>query len=74
MIVISLFPGLPDAVVNLALTYVGAEGLRDVIDTFRRADVNVAQTEKEVALINMGEYAENSEALRGNIKPGKSIE
>lgn len=55
MIAVTLLPGIPDEVISLALAYVGAEGLADVVRAYKQSDVDTAKIEKDIALINMGE-------------------
>ena len=70
IVAVTLFPELPDAVIVLALSYVGAEGLADTVRAFKQSNVEIAKTEKEIALINMGEIPAG-EGSGGKIVPGR---
>jgi hypothetical protein len=70
LVALTLFPDLPDGVVQLALAYLGIEGLTDVVSAYKRGNVDTAKVEKDIALINQGEIPAGS-AGSNTIVPGK---
>lgn len=70
VVVLTLFPDVPDAVISLALAYIGAEGLTDVVRAYRQADVAKSQVDKDIAMISNGLDPDNP-AGSNMVVPGK---
>lgn len=55
------FPGMvPDEALIAVLAYVGIEGGRDIVAAVTASKVAVQQLEKDMALINAGQYTETT--------------
>lgn len=79
IVAVTLFPDLPDSVIYLALSYIGAEGLRDVVAAYRAGDVDKAALDLKRAKVAMGwastEVNDDNTAVRSpGIEPGKASE
>lgn len=73
IIALTLFPDLPGGVVQLALAYLGVEGLADVVRAYTASRIGSAQIDKDIALITQGEYRDPNaiDNNKGPIVPGQ---
>lgn len=61
IVALTLWPDMPDSVLQLALVYLGAEGLHDVVAAWRQPSVDVAKVELKQAKVNAG-WTQNIDA------------
>jgi hypothetical protein len=69
LIVLMAFPEVPAEFVYLIMTYLGVEGVRDIVEAIRRPAIRVKEVERDIALITSGETPANLTAAT-TIQPG----
>jgi hypothetical protein len=70
IVLVQLFPEQQGPIIILVGTFVGAEGIRDVVQSYVNASTQVAAAKKDIALIETGDYQVDSGPKK--IVPGQS--
>lgn len=68
IVAVTLFPEIPSEALYLVLTFIGVEGVADVVARYKATDVQVKDLEKQISLIEQGEIPAGTLA-NGHLNP-----